>query len=213
MHSEIRKAVINRFRRDYPWTTRELSNQEILLIFKLYKKNYNKKFYRSDVSLLVAGTLLILIASLFMNAGAQLEIISSSGAHKANKIVMNTIVSSATSGLYNVLTWQYSNIMDSQRIQATQQLYHFDVNNLCSSVLAGLVSVTAGCSRIEIIGAVMIGMTGGVIFSCAKKVLSRYEIDDPLDVSEIHGFCGLWSILAVGFFDTELGLFYGGQTQ
>jgi hypothetical protein len=75
MHSEIRKAVINRFRRDYPWTTRELSNQEILLIFKLYKKNYHKKFYRSDVSLLVAGTLLILIASLFMNAGAQLEII------------------------------------------------------------------------------------------------------------------------------------------
>jgi len=83
--------------------------------------------------------------------------------------------------------------------------------NLCSSVLAGLVSVTASCSRIEIYGASIIGLVGGIIFSWSKKLMIRFEIDDPLDVSEIHGFCGIWSILAVGLFDTELGLFYGGN--
>jgi ammonia channel protein AmtB len=39
----------------------------------------------------------------------------------------------------------------------------------------------------------------------------RFEVDDPLDNSLIHGFCGLWSIFAVGLFDREKGLLYTGK--
>ena len=78
-------------------------------------------------------------------------------------------------------------------------------------MLAGLVSVTASCARIEIFGACIIGIIGAIIYSSSKKVLQRFEIDDPLDVSMIHAFCGIWSIIAVGLFDTEKGLFYEGN--
>ena len=73
---KILKQIIALFRKDYPLISRELSKQEFKLLFKLYRKSYfARRFHRSDVSLLVAGTLVILISSLFMNAGAKLSIV------------------------------------------------------------------------------------------------------------------------------------------
>ena len=40
----------------------------------MYKENCNRTFYSNNVSFLMAGTLIILIASLFMNAGAGMSI-------------------------------------------------------------------------------------------------------------------------------------------
>lgn len=62
-----------RFRREFPQYSK-LTYQQILLIFKMYKSNSNRTFFASDISMLFAGTLIILITSLFMNAGAQMEI-------------------------------------------------------------------------------------------------------------------------------------------
>ena len=42
--------------------------------------------------------------------------------------------------------------------------------------------------------------------------MEAYQIDDPLDISEVHGFCGIWSILALGLFDREQGLLTTGST-
>ena len=39
----------------------------------------------------------------------------------------------------------------------------------------------------------------------------RLEIDDPLQVSQIHGFCGLWGLMAVGIFDKDRGLIVTGE--
>ena len=58
----------------------------------------------------------------------------------------------------------------------------------------------------------MIGMIGSTIYQNLRKLFFRYEIDDPLDNSLIHGFCGLWSIFAVGLFDRDQGLLYTGET-
>ena len=63
----------------------------------MYKQNCNRTFFASNISFLMAGTLIILITSLFMNAGASMMI--SHDDKEANKIVMNTIISAASSGL------------------------------------------------------------------------------------------------------------------
>lgn len=60
----------------------------------------------------MAGTLIILITSLFMNAGAIMDISSQNkNENMSNQIVMNSIISSASAGLYVVLQTQWNNIV------------------------------------------------------------------------------------------------------
>ena len=185
--------------------------RQILWIFKTYKLNSTRHYDTENISFLVSGTLLILICSLFVNAGAPLKII---GNTDPNKIVMNTIISSATSGLLITLTNQYRNIVwdeyRTQMIQHHQILYYYDVMHLCNGVLAGLVSVTSSSSNIELWAACLIGLIGSLIYTACKKIVVRNEIDDPMDITEVHGFCGIWSIIAVGIFDIDKGLVYTG---
>jgi hypothetical protein len=72
MH-QIRIRNITRFKREYP-QFRSLTNKHITLIFRMYKQNCDRTFFASNVSFLMAGTLIILITSLFINAGASMEI-------------------------------------------------------------------------------------------------------------------------------------------
>jgi ammonium transporter, Amt family len=85
-----------------------------------------------------------------------------------------------------------------------------------SGVVAGLVAITPSCSSVSPVGAIIVGVLGGVI--CALAVGLKYKLgyDDSLDVVGVHLFGGLWGTLAVGFLATEAapagvnGLFYGG---
>jgi len=74
----------------------------------MYKQNCNRTFYASNISLLVAGTLIILITSLFMNAGASMKI--SDDDKKPNQIVMNTVISAAASGFLIAVINQWTNV-------------------------------------------------------------------------------------------------------
>lgn len=148
-----------------------------------------------------------------MNAGTELEIIHIGlDMHVTNQIVMNTIIGSASSGLFICLSNQWSNITESQqKINETQLSMRYNVNTLCNGILAGMVSITASAANIDLWSAALIGIIGSVIYTSTRKLVMRFEIDDPLDISEIHGFCGIWSILAVGIFDKDFGLLYKGS--
>ena len=37
-------------------------------------------------------------------------------------------------------------------------------------------------------------------------LLQKLKIDDPVDASPVHGFCGIWGVLACGFFDWGKGV-------
>ena len=89
----------------------------------------------------------------------------------------------------------------------------YKVHILCNGVLAGLVSVSASCSNIELWSACLIGLIGSMIYTTTRKLFIRFEVDDPLDITEIHGFCGIWSVLAVGIFDKDFGLLYKGSLK
>lgn len=88
---------------------------------------------------------------------------------------------------------------------------HYNVHELCGGVLAGLISISGASAHVSLWAAAVIGLIGSVIFQSLRKIFQRFEIDDPLDNSLIHGFCGLWSIFAVGLFDIDLGLIYTGK--
>tara|TARA_B110000285_G_C15055808_1_gene579492 strand:+ start:796 stop:945 length:150 start_codon:yes stop_codon:yes gene_type:complete len=44
-------------------------------------------------------------------------------------------------------------------------------------------------------------------------IIERFEIDDPLDITEVHGFCGIWSVISVGIFDIDKGFLYTGKFE
>ena len=74
-----------------------------------------------------------------------------------------------------------------------------------------MVSVSASSKNISLWASALIGAIGSFIYTLTKSILIRYEIDDPLDISEVHGACGIWSIIAIGVFDRDYGLIYTGD--
>jgi len=74
----------------------------------------------------------------------------------------------------------------------------------CGGILAGLVSITAGCGNVHPWASVIIGSVGGVLYMFAADMLVKFEIDDPVQAFPVHGACGLWGVLAAVFFDWGL---------
>mmetsp|Transcript_40135 Transcript_40135/g.159565 ORF Transcript_40135/g.159565 Transcript_40135/m.159565 type:complete len:211 (+) Transcript_40135:1009-1641(+) len=68
----------------------------------------------------------------------------------------------------------------------------FDLISSLNGILAGLVSITAGCAVVEPYGAFTIGLIGGTIYVLSSWTLLLMRIDDPLDAYPVHGSCGVW---------------------
>lgn len=79
-----------------------------------------------------------------------------------------------------------------------------------NGVLAGLVSITAGCDAVSPVGALIIGSLAGVLMVFSVEFIDRVlKVDDPVGASTVHGVCGVFGTLMVGLFSTNEGLFYG----
>ena len=80
---------------------------------------------------------------------------------------------------------------------------------ITNGILAGLVSITAVCDDIHPSLSIVVGTIGGVLYIYSSALLRKLRIDDPLDACVVHGFVGIWGVLAVGIFSTEVGILYG----
>lgn len=86
-----------------------------------------------------------------------------------------------------------------------------DVSMSLNGSLAGLVAITAGCANVDAVGAFIIGAIAGVLCSMSVYfVEDKLKVDDPVGAVSVHGVCGIFGTVAVGFFDYKDGLFYGG---
>ena len=87
-------------------------------------------------------------------------------------------------------------------------LGYYDLALALNGVVAGLVSITAPCSVVEPWAAFLIGIIGAFVFIGSDKLLLKFHVDDPLQASALHGFCGAWGLLAVGIFGTDANVQY-----
>ena len=92
-----------------------------------------------------------------------------------------------------------------------------DLTMTINGILAGLVSITAGCGDMTLTGSWLAGLVGGVIVVFAVGALDAAGIDDPVGAFSVHGVCGVWGTLVIGLWGTAvqgdgsgLGLFNGG---
>ena len=93
-----------------------------------------------------------------------------------------------------------------------------DLTMIINGILAGLVSITAGCGNMTMAGSWVAGLIGGIIVVFAVAALDAAGIDDPVGAFSVHGVCGVWGTLVIGLWGVDgmdagaagIGLFNGG---
>ncbi len=78
-----------------------------------------------------------------------------------------------------------------------------DLSMALNGVLAGLVGITAGADVIGMGDSILVGAIAGVIVVFSIIFFDRIKIDDPVGAISVHGICGMWGTIAVGFFSTN----------
>ena len=112
-------------------------------------------------------------------------------------VVVNTFLASAAGGIATMFYTYFS-------------YGKIDITMVINGILAGLVSITAGCNVVGPVSAIFIGFIAGVLVDVAVLFFDKMKVDDPVGAVAVHGVNGLFGTLAVGFFAIEGGLFFGG---
>lgn len=155
------------------------------------------------------GTLIIWFGWYCFNGVSTLAIVGLSGV--ASKTMVNTTISAASCCIATIILSLF-------------KFGYWDTVSANNGVLAGLVSVTAGCSTCEPEGAFVIGIIGAFIYTYSSQLLLKFKIDDVVNAIPVHGFCGAWGIIAASLFTTKdnyahsygntdkcAGILYGGD--
>lgn len=112
-------------------------------------------------------------------------------------VVVNTFLASAAGGIATMVYTYFA-------------YGKIDITMVINGILAGLVSITAGCNVVGPVSAIIIGLIAGVLVDVAVLFFDRLKVDDPVGAIAVHGINGLFGTIAVGFFAVEGGLFFGG---
>jgi Amt family ammonium transporter len=112
-------------------------------------------------------------------------------------VVVNTFLASAAGGIATMFYTYFS-------------YGKIDITMVINGILAGLVSITAGCNVVGPISAIFIGLIAGILVDLAVLFFDKIKVDDPVGAVAVHGINGLFGTVAVGFFAAEGGLLFGG---
>jgi Amt family ammonium transporter len=87
-----------------------------------------------------------------------------------------------------------------------------------SGAIAGAVAITPACGFVTPLGALAIGLIGGVVSAWGVSRKYKYNYDDSLDVVGVHGLGGFVGMIAIGLIATKSvnelggdGLFISGS--
>jgi len=165
-----------------------------------------EEFVAHNIPFVVLGTFCLWFGWYGFNPGSTLSMHDKAAANTAGIVAVNTTLAPCAAGL---VVFFLRAVVVSPRL--------LDVGGFCNGVLAGLVSITAGCAFVKPWETVIIGVIGGLIYQLASMMLKFFKIDDVVDAFPVHGACGIWGVVAVGLFgnpDDGLGgngVFYGGN--
>lgn len=146
-----------------------------------------------------AGVFLLWIGWFGFNAGSTVSVFSAeTGVVDIGYIAMTTNLAAAAAAVVTMfVTWfRYKKP---------------DVSMTLNGALAGLVAVTAGCDGVSYYGAIIIGVVAAILLVFGIEFIDKVlHIDDPVGATSVHLINGIWGTLAVGLFNVDAGLFYGG---
>ena len=170
-------------------------------------------FKPDSLPTVVGGCFILFCDWLFFNAGSSWSLTQDKETNLPALSMMNTIISAAGSctayAVYQIFKEFYNECHKNEIIQNITLKY--DVISFVGVIMSGCVSVTASCNNVDTFSAMLIGVVGAAVYESSVILLTKFQIDDPLQVTQIHGFCGVWGAIAQGLFDKDSGLFITGR--
>jgi Amt family ammonium transporter len=139
------------------------------------------------------GTFILWFGWYGFNCGSTLYMTGFGDAQSAGLVAVNTTLAPAAGGIAALILRRF--ILEPKRLTVT---------SVCGGILAGLVSITAGCGNVHPRAAIPIGFVGGVLYCFASDLLQKLQIDDPVEAFAVHGVGGMWGVLAVSLFDMNM---------
>jgi len=119
------------------------------------------------------GAFLLMFGWFGFNSGGATDFV-----HEVPLVLVNTAIGAA-SGIVAVL------------VMAWARGRKPSANDILTSMLGGLVAITAGCAVIPPIGAAFLGALGGLVAVMGLRLLDRWRIDDPVGAIPVHLFAGV----------------------
>ncbi len=165
-----------------------------------------------DISAVLIGCFILAFGWFGFNPGSTLGA-SANGNLRIGTIAVDTMLAGCTATLGAIL---YMWIVKGKP----------DASMAGNGILAGLVAITAPSGFVSTFGAAVIGFIAGVLVCLSCSFVENFmKVDDPVGAISVHGTCGLWGVLSIGFFadgtsnyggswngvtGSVTGLFYGG---
>lgn len=87
--------------------------------------------------------------------------------------MVNSILAPSSAGIFTFYTRKY--------ITGQKKNIRMDFQALTNGILAGLVSITAGCATVEPWAAIIIGVIGSIVYSISCRITEYLHVDDPLE--------------------------------
>ncbi len=150
-----------------------------------------------SLSLATLGVFILWIGWFGFNPGSQLAAAGTVNANAISLIFVTTNIAAA-GGALSTLIYMW---LKYKKPPLSMTL---------NGALAGLVAVTAGCDAFTPGGALIVGILAGILVVLSVEFFDKVvKIDDPVGAISVHGVCGIFGTLMVGFFSTSGGVFYG----
>jgi ammonium transporter, Amt family len=165
-------------------------------------KRHAKAIMPGNLTLVVTGAGLLWFGWFGFNAGSALA---------ANGLAGAAFINTNTAAAVAALAWMFVEWMHSGKPT---------VLGLASGAVGGLVAITPAAGFVNVSGAIIIGISAGVIpFYAVAKLKPLLGYDDTLDAFGIHGIGGTLGAILTGVFadpsinEAGKGLLYGNAGQ
>jgi Amt family ammonium transporter len=137
-----------------------------------------------DLTIAVIGGLILWFGWYGFNPSSTLSLMDNAG---VGRVATNTTLAACTGGIAAIMVMWF-------------RTKKWDTTAIINGFLAGLVGITCPCYWVSSVGAMLIGAVAGVLVIAGMEILEYLRIDDPVGAWPVHGVCGIWGTLSLGFF-------------
>ena len=149
-----------------------------------FKRDGGQPMMPHDLTIAICGGLLLWFGWYGFNPGSTLSAMDFQG---ISRVAANTTLAACAAGLSAVFMVYF-------------RTKKWDPGAITNGFLAGLVAITCPCYWVSPLGACFLGGIAGIIVILGTDLLEYLRIDDPIGAWPVHGLCGVWGTLSLGFF-------------